>query len=218
MKTKFHYFLSIPFLICTSFTLQAQSDCKECGQYYCESISEMASGFYIKSDSTFEFFFSYGALDRSGFGTWRKTSTADGNELLILNSNPTKDHPLSLVKKRCRKEDQTTLQLIEINPTLSIYFIAMGFIEQDTVYSYFNQQGEVVLDGVAFDSLQVALEFCPDHILRIPSAKKHNYFELKCDQTIFEIFFRNFSLLITTDKLEGKHPVLDGKYQYLKSN
>ncbi len=108
--------------------------------------------------------------------------------------------------------------MLEINPSLSTYFIAYGFIESDSAYSYFSQQGEAILEGVAFDSIQVMFEFCPDHILRIPSAKKHNYFEVKCDQTIFEIFFRNFSLLISSDKLVGKHPVLEGEFQYFKSN
>lgn len=217
MKTKYHFFLPLLFFGCTTSTLQAQNDCNACGEYYCESISEMASGFNIKSDSTFEFFFSYGALDRTGFGTWKKTSTTDGHDLLTLNSDPTKDHPLSLVKKRRKKEDQTTLQLLEINPGLSGHFMAFGFIDLDTTYSYFNQHGEAILEGVAYDSLHVMFEFCPDHLLRIPSAKKHNYFELKCDQTLFEVFFRNFPLLISTDKLEGKHPVLEGEFQYLKS-
>ncbi len=30
----------------------------------------MASGFLLNPDKTFQFFFSYGALDRTGTGTW----------------------------------------------------------------------------------------------------------------------------------------------------
>lgn len=206
------------FCSCTSSILRAQINCKECGEYYCEPHSEMASGFYIKSDSTFEFYFSYGALDRIGFGIWKKTTTTNGNELLILNSDPAKENPLSVIKKRLKKADQTTLQLLEINPGLSVQFMAFGFIDSDTTYSYFNQQGEAILEGIAYDSLHVFFEYCPDHLLRIPSAKKHNYFELKCDQTLFEIFFRNFSLLISHDKLVGKHPVVEGEFHYFKSN
>ena len=77
MKTKNYFFLPLLFLGCKSSNLQAQNDCKECGEYYCESISEMASGFNIKPDSTFEFFFSYGALDRFGTGTWQKKQISE---------------------------------------------------------------------------------------------------------------------------------------------
>ena len=36
------------------------------GEYYLKAVMETASGFNPHSDSTFEFFFSYGALDRYG--------------------------------------------------------------------------------------------------------------------------------------------------------
>ena len=140
------------------------------------------------------------------------------HEVLVLNSDSTRHFPISLVKSDYKRKNQTTLQLLDVSTSLSTYFIAFGFIESDTVYSHFDQQGEAILDGVGFDSLQVMFEFCPDHMLLISAAKKYNYFEVKCDQTIFEIFFKNFSLLISNNKLEGKHPVLGGEYQYLKQN
>ena len=43
----------------------------QAGEYYLRGVTEVGSGFLLKPDSTFQFFFSYGALDRQGSGTWR---------------------------------------------------------------------------------------------------------------------------------------------------
>ncbi|MBK8301812.1 MAG: hypothetical protein IPK90_15565 [Chitinophagaceae bacterium] len=40
------------------------------GEYFLTGVREMASGFLIQPDNTFQFFFAYGALDRMGSGTW----------------------------------------------------------------------------------------------------------------------------------------------------
>ena len=37
-------------------------------EYYLTGVREMASGFLVKPDNTFQFFFAYGALDRQGAG------------------------------------------------------------------------------------------------------------------------------------------------------
>ncbi len=42
------------------------------GIYYLENVMETASGFKLNEDNTFEFFFSQGALDRTGSGTWQQ--------------------------------------------------------------------------------------------------------------------------------------------------
>jgi hypothetical protein len=34
------------------------------GQYYLEGVREVGSGFHFNSNKTFDFFFSYGAIDR----------------------------------------------------------------------------------------------------------------------------------------------------------
>jgi hypothetical protein len=217
MKTK-HYFLLFVLLELYSSTLQAQNDCNDCGMYDGEPKAEMATGFNIKSDSTFEFFFSYGALERTGFGTWKKTISMTGDTVLVLNSEAGKKPPLSVAKSSHKKENETAFQLLESSPGLSIYFLAVGITGSDTAYTYFNQQGEAILDGVAYDSLLVFFEFCPEHLLRIPASKKNNYFEIKWTQNLFEMFFLNYTLTISTNKLEGKHPVLQEEYRFFKNN
>src|SRR4028118_1186632 len=51
--------------------LSAQHKRPITGIYSLEGVRETASGFKLSKDSTFEFYFSYGALDRYGSGRWR---------------------------------------------------------------------------------------------------------------------------------------------------
>ena len=208
-------FFFLPF---TTSVAQVLRNCGVCGEYYLESIPEVASGIIFKDDFTFEFFFSTGALDRFGVGTWKEELSKGNKKMVVLNSDSTKKNPLSLANSSRKKGKQTTVKMIDINPSLSTYFIAIGFIDNDTVYTYCDQQGEAVLDGEIFDSLQIAFEFCPDHILSIPSTKNHNYFQVKSDESLFEIFFRNFTFTVNEDGLAGNHPVLKGDFQYVKGN
>ena len=69
MKTKTILFLLVFF--CTSFTTtfaQVLRDCDVCGEYYLESIPEVASGINLKNDFTFEFSFWVEALEQPGMG------------------------------------------------------------------------------------------------------------------------------------------------------
>jgi len=63
-------------------TMHAQNN-TAIGIYNLQGVMETASGFKLNADSTFEFYFSYGALDRYGKGKWQIT-----NDKLILNGRP----------------------------------------------------------------------------------------------------------------------------------
>ena len=53
------------------------------GAYYLQGVMETGSGFKLNKDSSFQFFYSYGALDRYGSGKWKLE-----NHKIILNSKP----------------------------------------------------------------------------------------------------------------------------------
>src|SRR6185503_1226040 len=70
------------------------------GEYYLEGVMEVGSGFLLKPDHTFQMFFSYGSLDKSGSGTWTQKDS-----FLILNSDarPSNDFKLISSKKTSAK-------------------------------------------------------------------------------------------------------------------
>jgi len=65
------------------------------GAYMLRGVMEVASGFELKEDSTFEFYFAYGALDRTGSGNWRIE-----NDNIILNSKPSPGKDFKMVSNR----------------------------------------------------------------------------------------------------------------------
>src|SRR6476620_8502486 len=62
------------------------------GVYNLRCVMEMASGFKLNNDSSFEFYFSYGALDRYGSGKW---SMNNDNIVFTSKPSPGKDFKLA---------------------------------------------------------------------------------------------------------------------------
>ncbi|MBL7924261.1 MAG: hypothetical protein JNL88_08685 [Bacteroidia bacterium] len=198
-------------------TLNAQPACTLCGSYYLEGVMETASGFNVKADSSFEFFFSSGALDRYGSGRWEMLISEKKDTLLAFTAHEDKGTALKMLKSERRLLRQSTLQVQHINQLLNSYFIFVGFEGRDSAYSFCNPEGEAVLEGDSFDSLQVIFELCPDHRLSIYPEKANNYFEVDAEPWLFEIFFKRFYLLLRDETLLGKHPMLDGNFVYRKN-
>src|SRR5262249_41084480 len=63
------------------------------GEYDLQGVMEVGSGFVFHPDHTFEFFFSYGSVDRQGIGTWKLESSN-----IILNSEPWPGSDFKMVK------------------------------------------------------------------------------------------------------------------------
>lgn len=73
--------VTIILLVISMHSNSQESSISVTGEYYLRGVMETASGFKLNQDSTFQFFFSYGALDRYGSGTWTHT-----NNKIIFNS------------------------------------------------------------------------------------------------------------------------------------
>ncbi len=174
------------------------------GEYYLTGVMETASGFRINADSTFDFFFSYGALDRSGNGTWRK----EGSKL-ILNSKPgTKG--FALISSKVADDENFTIKIIEENQIFRSHVyskIKQGPIETDGLT---DNNGVIVFSKQRVDSIILLLEFCPDKFFTfINTNKDHNYFEFRFEKDIMDIYFEELTLSINKENdLEGQHPLL----------
>ena len=81
MKT---IFFCILLFTCTN-VMRAQNIA---GEYYLEGVMETASGFQLSADSGFQFFYSYGALDRFGKGKWKMLDLGGEVRALILLTIP----------------------------------------------------------------------------------------------------------------------------------
>src|SRR5881275_521147 len=75
------------------------------GAYYLQGVMEVGSGFKFNADHSFEFFYSYGALDRVAKGTWEQHGDS-----LILNNAPKPPKDFKLVQSKNTGSRQIIIQ------------------------------------------------------------------------------------------------------------
>ncbi len=183
------------------------------GEYYLRGVTEVASGFLIKSDSSFEFFFSYGALDRMGSGKW----SAKGNEI-IFDSKAAPLHDFALISSNKLPGNLVTIKITDNNELLPRYVYAKLQFADTVVEMNTDQKGEIQFPRKMMESISLQFQFCPEKISVFNLNKEHNYFEFRFEPWITEYFFRDFHLTRDGKDLKGKHPLLDEKqYRFIKS-
>lgn len=183
------------------------------GEYYLRGVTEVASGFKLNADSTFQFFFSYGVLDRYGAGDWQ---VKDGK--LILNSRPQPAKDFALVTSKTHPGKQTTIRMIENNALMLPYVHAKVSPGNGDTMLTADQKGMIQLPKQVVDSISLIFEFCPERFSTFSIADTtHNYFEFRFEPWLMEVFFSNFGLSIDNKGLYGKHPLLEGaEFRYNK--
>ncbi|MCW3116973.1 MAG: hypothetical protein JWM28_1055 [Chitinophagaceae bacterium] len=183
------------------------------GEYYLRGVMETASGFKLDNDGSFQFFFSYGALDRFGSGQW----TSKGNQV-ILNSQEKHPADFAPVQSKKTEGDNITVKMTDSNTMMlrHIYcVIQAGDKKQEGLA---DAAGTIIFTPQAVDSIVLIFEFCAEKqsIFAVP-VKNHNYFEFRFEPWILEVLFENFVLQINDAGFSGMHPLLKGKsYSYEK--
>lgn len=183
------------------------------GEYYLQGMREMASGFLLKPDHTFQFFFTYGALDRVGSGKW-----AVENGRLFLNSLAKPPNGYTLVKSGKKEHDFIQIVLEGDNHMAMRHTFVSLEDGAEGSWKQMNQQGDVQFPKQEIHSISLLLEFCPERIAVIPVAyKDHNEFIFRLGPSIIEVFFDNFSLQAGPNALSGGHPLMQGnEFRYAK--
>ena len=183
------------------------------GAYYLKGVMETASGFKLNADSTFEFFFSYGALDREGKGTWEQKDNR-----VIFTSAVVKGQPFALVTKKTINGPHTTIKINEPNTILAHSVYCRLKSGMQTLEAMSNQKGEIIFDRAEVDSILLASEFCPEKAAVFAfSDKEENYFEFRFEPSWMEVFFDHLSLSVENNELVGQHPLLkEGEYHFTK--
>jgi hypothetical protein len=179
------------------------------GEYYLHGVTEVGTGFLLKPDSTFQFFFSYGALDREGSGKW----TVKDKEI-IFNSKPKPQQDFALISSKAKNDDFITIKITDNNALLTqdiyVKILSNGEVMEGTT----NEKGEIKFPRKKIDSLSLVFQFCPEKVSVFQPDKSHNYFEFRFEAWITEYFFNDFHLGLDENGLRGRHPLLDEK-EYL---
>lgn len=184
------------------------------GDYYLRGVMETACGFKLNTDSSFEFFFSYGALDRWGAGRWRVANNA-----IVFNSSTKPERDFALLKSSAGEKDKITLQLKEENEMLRRYVhckIKGGGKEQEGTM---NKEGFVEFALQPVETIELIFELCAEKkSVLILTANEEHHFEFRAEPWLMEVYFQNFRLMLIKDGLTGGHPLSDKTtFSYEKS-
>jgi hypothetical protein len=175
------------------------------GEYHLQGVIETASALLLKPDSTFELFFSYGAMDRQGTGRW---SYNNGKIRLNSRTKPTVDFALTASKST--GDSTTTVKIITpANQFASNFEVMLRSADGDS-------SGQTNSDGIfranrkSVTKVELFFAFSPERYSTFSVNPNDNYFEFKIEPWIIEIFAENIELAVTSEGLVGQHPLLKG--------
>ncbi len=173
----------------------------------------MASGFLLRPDGSFQFFFTYGAMDRFGSGRW-----VEKNGKLILTSRAKPPYDFALVESQIQSHDFINIKMEAANPALLRHVFCSLQNAAEGSWKQMSPQGEIQFPKQEVESVSLILEFCPERFSTIPvTHKEHNEFTFRFEQTIMEVFFENLSLQVEPYGLSGLHPLMEGEiFRYAK--
>lgn len=194
-----------------SLCMNAQTKTHEwVGEYYLRGVMETASGFKLNPDSSFQFFYSYGALDRSGEGKW---TIKDGR--IILNSRPRPPLDFRLLKSGKGDDQGLTIRIVDRNSNLLRYIECTAIAPSSTQKAQTDHDGMTHFSLARVDSIGLLFQWCPDRtsFFRVTDPTLH-YFEFGFEPWIAEVFFQNFILEPEKEGLKGRHPLLEGSSHF----
>jgi len=177
------------------------------GEYYLRGVMETASGFKLNEDHTFEFFFSYGALDRGGAGSWEQLGDS-----IVFNSKAGPSRDYTLVESARKEQKGMTIRITGGNDYINQYVHAIVRSGSREQQGKANQDGLMELPGESADTIELIFELCPDksslfHI----TYKAHNYFEFRLEPSISDVIFTNFKIGLMEGEMKGPHPLAEGE-------
>ena|SRR5688572_2827528 len=182
------------------------------GIYYLEGVMETASGIKLDADSTFEFFFSQGALDRTGKGKWSK----EGDDL-ILQSEGLPAPGFTLMKSEKRKDGKNTVVVNETNTMLLSFIYVQLTGAGIPEFLKLGTDGKMEFGKGDVKKIELLFEICPERIHEFaPKRSGDNYFEFAIHPEILEVYTKNLKLKFTDGGLEGAHPLLKGEDFYYR--
>jgi hypothetical protein len=199
------------FLIITCLMLNLNAQKNISGEYYLQGVMETASGFKLNADSTFEFFFSYGALDRYGSGKW-----SVNNNTVILNSKPSPGKDFKLANSVASNNKFSTIKIEDKNTNLYRFvYCRIKTANKDSIFSF--DEGESLRLPYTADSLEFLSELCPERSSVFAIDKSPMIYTFNIQPWILEVFFNQAAFHFTDDYIEGRHPLLDDKiYRFEK--
>jgi len=200
-----HIFFYLIIFMFSTQGLNAQNN-SIAGEYSLTGVMETASGIQLNTDSTFGFYFSYGALDRYGSG--KRTAHGDN---IILDSRPYPGKDFKIVDSASIKNNFTTIKIED--PNTNLYRLVYCLVKRPGGDTLFNADEKgIILVQYPIDTIHLLCELCTERMTSFAiNHQKENSYTFHFEPWITEVFFKSFALRFAGDHLQGKHPLLDDK-------
>ncbi|MFT3750916.1 MAG: hypothetical protein QM768_21560 [Agriterribacter sp.] len=203
----------IPALLVT-FSLYAQQNNEAAGSYFLQDVKETSSGFTLKPNYTFTFFYTKGQFTRTGSGRW----TLDNN-IITFNSRLKPARDFKLLSSRRVNDNFVTITFADDNPLYIKDIECTLYTARGRQKKFTNAEGIVQFTRQEIDSVKIISSVFPDHpFTYIPLNKIQNNFVFEPEKWISEVFFTDFTLQLSNPHLLGRHPLLSGQFRYTRDN
>jgi len=163
------------------------------GEYFFRK-TEMVAGFNFLADGTFQFFFSYGAVDRSANGTF----TVEGN-LVKLTSNKEAGKDFT-VTEQSKTGSGYTIQFSHPNAYLCENIRCLFFTGETPAEAYTDRNGKVQVDLASYDRIYAQHLLYPDIVTLIKDTGNDNdHFICSLNPSLEQLSFKGIDLTIEDD-------------------
>lgn len=166
------------------------------GEYYLANVHEMAGGFNFTPDGKFQFFFTYGAMDRNATGTY----TIEG-DTIKLNSDKEPGKDFDIVSQR-KEGEGYTIQIKHENTILASNVRALYFVNGEQREEYADAKGVIHIQEPQCEKIYVQHSIYPDIASLIKDeSNQNNFFELKLNPALEQVSFKGIDLFIDGNTL-----------------
>ena len=164
------------------------------GEYFFRR-HEMVAGFNFSVDGKFQFFYSYGAVDRTASGTF----LIEGDTLKLSSTKePGKDFTIA---KQTKAGTGYTVKFEHPNKYLLHHILCVFFIGDKKIEECTDSNGEVKTAIAQCDKIYVQHKLYPDIVTLIKDEKNdHNNFVLTLNPSLEQVSFKGIDFKIVNDK------------------
>ena len=157
--------------------------------------TEMVAGFNFTAAGAFQFFFSYGAVDRTAAGTF----TVEGNTVK-LKSNKEAGKDFTLISQS-KQATGYTISFNHTNKYLQKNILCVFFVNGKKQEAITDSKGEVHVDLAHCDSIYAQHLLYPDIVTLVKDATNgNNLFTLSLNPSLEQLSFKGIDLTIEKDK------------------
>jgi len=182
-------------IILLMLNLEAMSQKTIQGEYYFRKM-EMVAGFNFSADGKFQFFYSYGAVDRNAEGTF----LVDGNTLkLKSNKEAGKDFTIT---RQSKEGKGYIFTFNHPNKYLLEYIRCLYFVNGVEKEAQSDKNGVILIDLPHCDTIYVQHLLYPDIATLVKdAANENNRFTLHLNASLEQVSFKGVDFTIESDKV-----------------